>query len=340
MRAALPHMEAYLCKTKLDARRHDWCVFNPWHKLRMWLWVPRPVKTFPNELNLHQQLRLFAELYKELMTVAERVLQSKAVARTQDHALCLLFQLTEPPKFPNESTNRPRLDAGLNLWPGWDLSTVCEHRLRLLDQFSFSTEAQNTAAFAAMVVADEWGKWSDPIHEEFLAKVEKLPNRWLPGIVRANREFHLRGPNSKPAAPPAAKVVPDAEVLFHPIALSIVGEPKPFRGHVFSWLETADGIDAVLGDTASGSPAVTSLFLMKEKGRLIRLPLLCCEAPMHSGINHNLCWDGRFLWVASPDQEPHPSTPGQERFLAVVDPRSEEITKFTAEDGLPPMVTL
>ena len=82
---------------------------------------------------------------------------------------------------------------------------------------------------------------------------------------------------------------------------------------------------------------------MKEEGRLIRLPLACSESPLNSGVNHNFCWDGRFLWVASPDQEPTPSssaslaTPGQERFLAVIDPRSGQIAKFTAADGLPPM---
>ena len=188
-----------------------------------------------------------------------------------------------------------------------------------------------------MVVADEWGKWDDPVHEEFLAKVEKLPNRWFSGIVRVNRERHLRGPVSKPAVRPEAKVLPDAEVAFHPIGLSIAGERGPFRGHVFSWIRAGDGIDAVLGDTAIGSPSVTSLFLMKEKGRLTRLPLECCEAALHSGANHNLCWDGRLLWVASPDRDPRPSEPSRERFLAVVEPRSEQITRFTAEDGLPPM---
>ena len=49
-------------------------------------------------------------------------------------------------------------------------------------------------------------------------------------------------------APLVVRELPNAEVAFHPIELSIVGERRRFRGRVFSWLATADGIDAVLGD--------------------------------------------------------------------------------------------
>ena len=58
----------------------------------------------------------------------------------------------------------------------------------------------------------------------------------------------------------------------------------------------------------------------------------------------NVCFDGRYVWIASPDTNA-PQTPGvpaqpaddSTRFLAVIDPHSEAIWKFTAADGLPPL---
>ena len=94
-----------------------------------------------------------------------------------------------------------RLDKGLDLWPGWNLSTVCEHRLKLFRQFYFLKDSQGVACFPSMIVADRWGKWSDPIHERFLAEAEKVPNRFLPMIVRVNREIRHHG---YPAAPKSA----------------------------------------------------------------------------------------------------------------------------------------
>ena len=53
----------------------------------------------------------------------------------------------------------------------------------------------------------------------------------------------------------------------------------------------------------------------------------------------SVCWDGRFLWIVSPDSDAHllGRWPARERFLAVIDPTTRQITKFTAADGLPPM---
>ncbi|MEI8373535.1 MAG: hypothetical protein WCJ35_11975 [Planctomycetota bacterium] len=86
-------------------------------------------------------------------------------------------------------------------------------------------------------------------------------------------------------------------------------------------LPTLAGIDLFMGGDA--------LYLVTKKGEFLRLPEPL-QPPEHLGDpkHGNICFDGRFIWVGQHDPD---------RSLAVIEPTSQRIWRFTAGDELPPM---
>ena len=294
--------------------------------------------------------------------MADRVLAAKAAARVHDHSLYLLAYCTEPPHLATVRPKDRRLDHEFSFGTDGEVSSICKHRLQLLDKFTYLTDAQNLKGGVPRLLRPPWERPSEPAYQEFLANVEKLPNEGMREAVRRVRAEIARGPNWRPGfpkvAPPPAKLVPNAEVVLHPVKLTVVetdGKEYPFAGShgagLISWIKTADGINAVLGRRTlylgkekgrSTYWPLEILYLMKERGRLIRLPLEILRTTIEyvgSTPGMNICWDGRFLWVVSPGtpEEASVATATRKRFLAVIDPQSEQIVKLTADDGLPPM---
>jgi hypothetical protein len=366
MRAALPHMEPYLRGTKLDVLPHLWCR-SPWDRLWARLAMPSPYKRFVEDIDPVEHRVLCVELWKELMPIAERVLAVKASARVRDHSLYMLAPWSEPPQYL--SSAGPGADRRFSnehsFGTDGEVSSICKHRLNLMAKFVYLTDVQNLEGAVPHLLSPPWGRRDEPAYQEFLASVEKLPNEEMREAVRAVRAGVALRPRwmrgslrvAPPPAKPPAKVVSNAEVVLHPVELTVVDtDGKDFRltdrpgAGLISWIKTAEGVDAVLGRAGYVKNKIGNLielpvdvvYLMKEKGRLIRLPLemqrlRAGDPGRASGMN--LCWDGRFLWVVSPGtrEEASDATAAAKRFLAAIDPQTEQIVKLTADDGLPPM---
>ncbi len=207
---------------------------------------------------------------------------------------------------------------------------------------------------------------SEPAYYEFLSQSEALPNpeirNWATILMRRWREEDTvrkqraeadpRKPSSPAGTAAAGGETPVDDVVFHRIELPIDDRDAGgvrLEGKIALWMPVCRGIDligtsarfslrkrqpAAGQDAAELRPEVVTtgqgLYLMKKKGELRPLSLRRSPMRMRTGYDRgiNICSDGKYVWVASPDPA---------RFLAVIDPQSERIWKFTADDGLPPM---
>jgi hypothetical protein len=347
VRAALPHAEAYLRSVQVDQEKHQWCAGRPWRGLHSQL--QRPIG-----LPHHRSL---VGLWKEVMPMAERILAAKALAKAQDHSLDLMAYMTEPP-------GPCRFETSFEPWPDWSFARVCDHRLRLLRQFAYLRQGRRHWNILVQIVypynliitsypqdpsktpSSTFFGWDEPVYRKFLDDVEKLPNAEMQEIARRTRKEIDQGPPKWPPPPitqptftkVAFEPLTDEQAIFHPIELTVAGEPSPFRGHPWLWFKTAEGTDVVA--TRLLYPDKLEVHAVKKKGQLVRLPLKARDVggDAAGGYGKNFCWDGKLFWVAVPDSgdlrgntAPRPGT------LSAVDPVTERISAtFTADDGLPP----
>lgn len=129
---------------------------------------------------------------------------------------------------------------------------------------------------------------------------------------------------ARPATLPAG---PD-EIVYTPIDLAILnadGTTRPVAGFQ-SWpngcLPVNDGIDVFWNGG--------QLFVMKQKGILKRV----WQSTERFATLRNICFDGKYVWVTPSS---YSKIPNPDPLVLALDPVSEEIIKFTAADGLPPI---
>ncbi len=346
MFAALPHVEAFFAGEVHGRQNWGWGTFC-WHPDLRW---SSPIKASQKYLSQETFLR-WMELRERLASMATRVLKSKAAGKVHDDSLHRLWHLT----LPEYHVVDPKVYRRENL------KDVCDARLELLKDFVWLKRSPNyrywrTQEFFAMIIRLDYqseyyklsGLHADPIYQEFLAEVEKLHNPAMSKAVEQVRKNiksmrrHLdnlarAGARPKAAQPKPSRPKPaedagkhiNLDAVLHPIDLTVErhdGSTSQKVPELLGWLPIQEGMDMVI----SGR----SLHLMKQKGRLKQLPLEFTPIEQDKRRNRrtvNFCWDGRYVWGASPGHK--------DQFLAVVDPETEEVWKFTAEDGLPPMNT-
>ena len=246
----------------------------------------------------------------------------------------------------------PRPNGGADAmarWIGESLPACCRHRLELLKAFQYLEVPQ----FGRLLWIDMgWPRDLDqPAYLKFLDEAEKLSR---PEVVREARRVAAYIVSTRtwrpPPAPLPARPAMDrgaAEVAFRRIDLMVRrpdGGEASYSGRPLLWLPACDGMDVVLDEWA--------LYVMRRPGRLVPLAL-----PGHPNPNFaagrqvtNACWDGRYVWFASPAADPGTPkrvtgggqsgleyAPGGKPFLAAVEPATGKVWTFSAADGLPPM---
>ena len=332
LRASLPHLEAFYRETRVEPRDVA-AVQSCWGALRWRVASPLGDRRIDRECR---------ELYEDLTRMCGSVLAAKAAAKVQDYSLSQLAPYSEMPR-PSGST-----DAMVR-WDAESLPACCRHRLELLKAFQYLEVPQ----FGRLLWIDAgWPRdWDQPAYLKFLDEAEKLSR---PEVVREARRVRAYIVSTRtwrpPPAPLPARPAIDrgaAEVAFRRIDLMVRrpnGGEAFYSGCPLLWLPACDGMDVVLDEWA--------LYVMRRPGRLVPLAL-----PGHPNPNFaagrqvtNACWDGRYVWFASPAA--NPGTPkratggGQsgleyapegKPFLAAVEPATGKVWTFSAADGLPPM---
>jgi hypothetical protein len=198
-------------------------------------------------------------------------------------------------------------------------------------------------------VAKELPRRKDP--EERSKELAEKPSRTAP------QRPPVPQPSPAPQPPRAPEPVTDLEVVFHPLSFDETAIADRVE---HSLLKMTDGRDnnpldekklAVFPAGERCDVFVRSgriiprnswvdyvdndVFLMKEKGRLQRLPLeitpsrvvLRSGAKLTVNFKYMACWDGQYVWAMSA---------GEKGPLAVIDPRDNKIWKCGPDDGLPP----
>ncbi len=333
LRASLPHLEAFYRETRVEPRDVA-AVQSCWGALRWRVASPLGDRRIDRECR---------ELYEDLTRMCGSVLAAKAAAKVQDYSLSQLAPYSEMPR-PSGSTD------AMARWDAESLPACCRHRLELLKAFQYLEVPQ----FGRLLWIDAgWPRdWDQPAYLKFLDEAEKLSR---PEVVREARRVRAYIVSTRTWRPPPAPPLPArpaidrgaAEVAFRRIDLMVRrpnGGEAFYSGCPLLWLPACDGMDVVLDEWA--------LYVMRRPGRLVPLAL-----PGHPNPNFaagrqvtNACWDGRYVWFASPAA--NPGTPkratggGQsgleyapegKPFLAAVEPATGKVWTFSAADGLPPM---
>ncbi len=163
-----------------------------------------------------------------------------------------------------------------------------------------------------------------PAYGEFIQQIATIPGEKVQAAAEEVWQQYQAAITPKQPAPqePAKPVTPvdemAADITFHKLELAC--EDSSGLGwssvpRLSGWLPCGNGTDVVWG--------LKELFLMKEKGRLKRI----YKSEERSFNFQSLCYDGQYVWA--------PAKSGEESLVLVIDPETEQIFEFTAEDGLP-----
>ena len=339
----LYHEEAYLLNTCVKGQ-------DSWTFPASADYLFRTLEFRPDRESFESYLKEHQEEIESIQAMCKRVMEAKQRGNVQDESPVLLFSFYERP-MPKKG-NGFKIDDWCRKYVEEHLQEICDARLRFLEDFSYL----KTRAWAPVVELHITFRPSDtaaeePIYAAFLKKVQSMPNRESKAFAdnildfnamraRAVAEAQLAAaqaankPQPKDNAihysngvavpiPPSPPEGAEPEVAFHPLTLHSMLKCQPL----------VDGIDMFVDHG--------NVYLMKTKGELRHLRV---EMVAVGDRATNVCFDGRYVWIASPDTSAPqtlgvPAQPADDstRFLAVIDPHSEAIWKFTAADGLPPL---
>jgi len=143
------------------------------------------------------------------------------------------------------------------------------------------------------------------------------------GQTRWSESTDSRLPRSQPAKPPDDVTLTRLRLTFEDES----GRQSPIPdGHLLGWIPCLPGVDVVW--------TATELFVMRHKGRLIRIVKteeeafgrrLAADWDPHPVV----CFDGKYLWA--------PAALSKEPYLLAIDLESGKSRRITTADGLPPM---
>ena len=329
VKAALPthlyHMENYMLNTRLGGRGTT-LMGLPGHCCE------RVLSNF-SWRNQEEFQRSMAD-FEPVMAVARRVLAAKSAAKVQDATLWLLTSYADVPVDGNWAS-----DVKPTAWRAHylkeHLQAIRDRRLKLLQDFAYLT----VACHNQMHGLSDLGIANDPTYVDFLRRASEIPPvRWvaediLKEMARVSRQEAERkllpakpsaaspSPGQPPAVPKEASPTSDPEFAVHPIPFRRKDSVK-LRSRLSYGLPTIPGVDLFLDES--------TLYLVKDKDELRPLPLRRNRDTKGENADRaqDICFDGQFIWLLSP---------GPYRFLAAIDPQTEQIWEYTAEDGLPPM---
>ncbi len=374
LRAALPHLEAYFCGTKVPFADRTYVETRRWG----------------NDLRIGGELRFPPEVRKDyyallcaMSDTADRILVAKAAAKVSDESLEFLSRWDEKFGLFDDGTGKP---AWRSTWLPKELPAICEHRLKLLQAFSWMGGKRNyychpytffgydPSYYGLATLPGLRGFLADtpmieltdltqpelyPLYLDFFAKVKKMPDPHLQELAdrfmdrfhrlpelrkagekktKARNEFYAKEMR-KAQHPPVQKPVhvKDPEVVFHKLTLRQT---------------TADGNDEIVERPEidkwmpiyKGCDLVdlqyNEVALMKEKGRLRVLPIeISRSSPtMKSGVTYGGHMS-TFSNVCWDGQYIWALNPGDDGRLAVIEPRREKIWRAGPKSGLPPSVS-
>jgi hypothetical protein len=338
-RAAMSHIEPFFLGAEVRHLEKFGC-------LKMGFLMPNSLVE-QNSLQLDSRSKLHdpkidetcRQLNEELLTRVRRILAAKATAKVRDDTLGLLVYYAELPCPTREVKSR-------SLWAERNLAASCEYRLKLLKHFAwldFDDKQSANWNLQHFLLRDGDGvAMRTPAYQAFIAEAAKIPNAAIHRVVEnCQRGIALvKHPvqNSPQVNDPtiasksAIKEEPNPEVVFHRIPLRIVtpngeqsppGDPAP--PHPASWIAASQGLDIVV--------CYEKVFLMREKGRLLTLPIQCARIPDQRHVGDKVCWDGQYLWALTQG-----GTSANPYSIVAMDPTKGQIHRLDGNDGLPPIL--
>ena len=177
------------------------------------------------------------------------------------------------------------------------------------------------------------------VFEEFLSDAAKIKGACIEEGVRQVRNLisgREVGVGAKPTGKSATQnALPEKEpeIIFSEIPLSFedeLGKKLQTPERCWGWIPCGEMIDAAWGPK--------DLYLMKAKGKLKRIFI---SKDQHFNII-GASYDGKYLWapVRKKIRKTGEAGPTPASLVLVVDPKTEQSWQFTAEDGLPDMISI
>jgi hypothetical protein len=336
-RAAMSHIEPFFLGTEV----HHLEKFG---RLKMGFFMPN---SLPEQryLLLGEKSKRHApkideicgRLNVELQTRVRRILAAKAAAKVRDDTLGLLAGYAELPCPTCEVYARAA-------WAKQNLAKSCEYRLSLLTGFAwldFDDKQSANWRLQHNLLRDGDGAASDdPAYQQFIAEAAKIPNPAIHRVVKncqrgialhKHLKQHPRQQISEPtpSQPPKPVLSEEAnpEVVFHPIRWKVVspdGKESPQKVHGTHLIAASKGLDIVVSHY--------QVFLMREKDRLVTLPIQLAHDLNRLHDDVIVCWDGKYLWALSQE-----GTSQKSRFMVAINPDDGKVHRLDAKDGLPPI---
>ncbi|MEI8373995.1 MAG: SHD1 domain-containing protein [Planctomycetota bacterium] len=290
-------------------------------------------------------LETLQTLNEELVAASRRIFAAKAAAGLLDDTLSFMSGLAirHSPwisyvRFKGES------DPAALRERSRDRRDYC---LKLLKQYAYSTDKRSLESLLSAPLAGS----SSSEYAEFLREAAKIPGPLIKGMANAQvkqfnrRQLAMEQFKKRPPAAAMRFVAPkkpenvsdaDADVVFQPI---IFKEILP-NGQEKTLTQERGGFVRCLHAVSKGTDVVAiedAILLMRDKGRLERVPGLFLAPDPDMENRAAVCWDGKYLWAVC-TLGSNPNNRNESILcLVAIDPATKKGFGIGPEEGLPPM---